>query len=323
MDFVNRWREETGLPTARFISWLDIGRSKFVSWRDRYGKVNEHNAWVPRDHWLEDWEQQRIIDYWMENPLEGYRRLSIMMLDKDVVAVSPSSVYRVLSAAGLLQRWNPKPSKKGRGFEQPTRPHEHWHIDIAHLNLGGTHYFLCSIIDGYSRYIVHWDIRSSMKSADVELTVQRAREKFPGVTPRIISDNGPQFVARDFAAFLREAQMTHVRTSPFYPQSNGKKERFFRTYRGELRFADPATLEDAIEATARIVEHYNDRRLHSGIGYVTPKDKLEGREEEIFAERDRKLEEARARRAEARAKQRLEKESQKAVMTCRLQAVSA
>ena len=93
---------------ARFIDWLGIAPSKFYSWRRRYGCANEHNGWVPRDFWLEEWEKQAIVDFYREHPLEGYRRLTFMMLDSDIVAVSPSSVWRVLSRAGLLRKWNGK-----------------------------------------------------------------------------------------------------------------------------------------------------------------------------------------------------------------------
>ena len=103
---------------------------------------------------------------------------------------------------------------KGKGFVQPLKPHEHWHVDVAYLNIAGTFYYLCSLLDGCSRYIVHWEIREAMTEADVEQIVQRARERFPGVTPRIISDNGPQFVAKDFKEFIRVCGMTHVKTSP-------------------------------------------------------------------------------------------------------------
>jgi putative transposase len=220
-----------------------------------------------------------------------------MMLDADVVAVSPSSVYRVLKQAGVLERHNVKPSKKGTGFVQPLLPHEHWHVDVSYINIAGTFSFLCSILDGCSRFIVHWEIRETMKEGEVETIVQRALEKFPGVTPRIISDNGPQFVAKEFKEFIRIRGMSHVRTSPYYPQSNGKIERFHRTLKGDcIRTETPLNLEDAQRIVARYVEHYNRVRLHSAIGYITPKDKLEGKEKEIFAARDRKLEEARERR---------------------------
>ena len=224
-----------------------------------------------------------------------------MMLDADVVACSPSSVYRVLKAAGLLDRHAPKPSSKGMGFVQPLRPHEHWHVDVSYINIAGTSYYLCSLLDGCSRFIVHWELREAMTEADVEQIIQRARERFPGVTPRVISDNGPQFIARDFKEFIRLCGMTHVRTSPYYPQSNGKIERFHRTIKGDcIRTETPLTLEDARRIVARYVEHYNTVRLHSAIGYITPKDKLEGREKEIFDARDRKLEEARQRRKSKR-----------------------
>ena len=135
MDFVRRWSEKTEIGAGRFIEWLDITASKFYDWRERYGKVNEHNGWVPRDFWLEDWEKQAIIGFHLKHPLEGYRRLTFMMLDADIVAVGPTSVWRVLGQAGLLSRWNGKLSKKGTGFEQPLAAHQHWHIDVSYINI--------------------------------------------------------------------------------------------------------------------------------------------------------------------------------------------
>lgn len=303
VDFIRRWSKRAGIAVTHFISWLGITPSKFYDWRGRYGKVNEHNALIPRDFWLDEWEKQAIIDFYLEYPLEGYRRLTFMMLDRDVVAVSPSSVYRVLSAADLLQRWNGKTSKKGTGFVQPLKPHEHWHIDVSYVNLFGTFYYLCSILDGCSRTIVHWELREAMTEKDVEIVLQRAREKFPEATPRIISDNGPQFIAKDFKEFIRMAGMTHVRTSPFYPQSNGKLERYHKTIKNEcIRPGVPLSLDEARNQIAAYIRYYNEERLHSAIGYIAPKAKMEGRDQQIFKERDQKLEAAR----EARKQKRLE-----------------
>jgi putative transposase len=300
---VNRWSQRTEISRRRFARWLGVARSKLYGWIQRYGKANEHNAWVPRDHWLQDWEKEAILRFYARHPLDGYRRLTYMMLDRDVVAVSPATTYRILAQAGLLARWNRKASRKGTGFVQPLAAHEHWHVDIAYVNLGGTFWYLCMVLDGYSRFLVHWELRASMKEADVEMVLQRGREKFPAARPRIISDNGPQFIAREFKEFIRLVGMTHVRTSPYYPQSNGKMERTVRTVKEEgLRPASPTDEDTAREVIGKTVARYNEVRLHSAIGYVTPKDKLEGREKEIFAERDRKLEAARARRAEARAR---------------------
>jgi putative transposase len=232
--------------------------SKFHDWRKRYGRVNEHNGWIPRDWWLEDWEKQAIIEFHDKNPLEGYCRLTFIMLDAEVVATSPSSVYRVLSDAGLMKRHNTKPSLKGTGFQQPLGPHEHWHIDIAHINVLGTFFFLYSLLDGYSRSIVHWEIRPKMEEGDVETLIQRALERYPGVSPRIISDNGPQFIARDFKDFIRICGMTHVRTSPYYPQSNGKIERWHRSIKSEcIRPGTPLSVDDAIRLVGGYVRHYN------------------------------------------------------------------
>jgi len=219
------------------------------------------------------------------------------MLDDDVAAASPATVYRVLKSADRLSRPSPSNERKGKGFHQPSGPHRHWHIDFSHLNICGTFYHICSIIDGYSRYVVHWEIRETMFTSDAQIVVQRAREKFPGETPRIISDNGPQFVAKDFKQFLRLCGMTHVTTSPYYPQSKGKKERWFGTLKREcIRPGTPLSLDDARRLVTRFVEHYNTVRLHSAIGYVAPADKLLGLEPVIHSERDRKLEAARQQR---------------------------
>lgn len=289
------------MPQKTLLAWLGLAPSKFHTWRNRYGKANEHNGKIPRDYWLEDWERQAIIDLHHKNPLNGYRRLTFMMNDAEVVAVSPSTTYRVLKNAGLLDRHNTKPSKKGTGFKQPEKPHEHWHIDISYLNLGGTFYFLISVLDGYSRSIVHWEISESMREQDVELVLQKALEKHPNAKPRIISDNGPQFIAKDFKSFLRIFGLSHVRTSPYYPQSNGKLERWHGSLKDEcIRPSSPQTLEEATRRVSDYVQHYNEFRLHSAIGYVTPADKLAGRADAITEARDRRLEAARERRCQKR-----------------------
>lgn len=280
------------------LVWLDVAVGKFYDWRKRYGKTNEHNGRVPRDFWLRDWEKQKILDFQTQYPQEGYRRLTYMMIDANVAAVSPASVWRVLSQAGRLQRWPGRhPSKKGTGFVQPLAPHEHWHIDITYINIHGTFYYLCAVLDGASRYIVDWTLRETMTEPEVEILLQRARERFPGARPRIISDNGPQFIAKDFKEFIRISGMTHVRTSPYYPQSNGKLERWNKSIKSEcIRPGVPLSLEDARRLVEQYIRVYNEERLHSAIGYVTPLAVMEGRREAIQAERDQKLEQARLKR---------------------------
>jgi putative transposase len=292
------------LAIDRLLKWLGLSVGKYYDWRQRFGQTNQHNGWVPRDFWLTDWEKKAILDFQELYPLEGYRRLTYMMIDADVAAVSPSSVFRVLRDGGRLAHFPRHPSKKGTGFEQPLAPHEHWHIDIAHINIHGTFYYLCAVLDGASRYIVDWSLRESMREPDVEVLLERAKEQFPNARPRIISDNGPQFIAKDFKEFIRMSGMTHVRTAPYYPQSNGKIERWNHSIKSEcIRPGVPLSLDDAIRLIAQYVQVYNEQRLHSALGYVTPKDMLEGRRAQIHAERDRKLELALRQREQAAGRQ--------------------
>ena len=140
-----------------------------------------------------------------------------------------------------------------------------------------------------------------MTEAQVELIIERAKEQYPQARARVISDNGPQFIARDFKEYSKISGMTHVRTSPYYPQSNGKIERWHKTLKEEsIRQKVPLSLADAIRIVGEFIEEYNGKRLHSAIGWITPNDKLAGKAREIWSGRDEKLEKARKRRAVGR-----------------------
>lgn len=294
----------TAIPQGLLLKWTELCPRKFGRWRARYGKANEHNGLVPRDHWLEEAEKAAIIGFAREHPLEGYRALTFMMLDRDVAAVAPATTYRVLKQAGLIGRCTHRPSKKGTGFVQPLAPHEHWHIDFSHLKIGGTFYFLCGVLDGCSRSVLAWDIRPTMREADAEIVVQRAREAHPGARPRVISDQGAQFKSREFKRFITLWEASHVLTSPYYPQSNGKLERFHKTLKEQaIHPKTPLTIEDAKRVTGDFIDYYNSTRLHSAIGYIAPHDRLAGRHDQIHAERDKKLEAARLSRKLSRQSQ--------------------
>lgn len=165
------------------------------------------------------------------------------------------------------------------------------------MNLGGTLYYFYSVLDGFSRAIVHWEIRPSMTEAEVEFILQRARERYLDAKPRVISDNGPQFIAKDFKEFIRVGGMSHVRISLHYPQSYGKIERFHKTLKSEgIRVAPPSTLQEARALVTRFVDHYNGVRLDSAIDYIAPNDMLAIKHDAILRGRDRRLEAARERR---------------------------
>jgi putative transposase len=303
VEFVNLIREKTDIPVKGMIRLIGISASKYYSWIDRKGEDNNHNGKTPRGHWSLNWEREAIINFAKKHTGEGYRRLTYMMIDDNIVAVSPSTTYRVLKSAGLLNRWNKvKRSSKGGGFDQPTVPHQHWHTDIKYVNYHGTFLFLISVIDGYSRYIVHHELRQTMQQFDVQITLQRALEKYPGFKPRIISDNGPQFISKDFAEYLKLVGLQHIRTSVAYPQSNGKIERYHRTIHQDcLMKTSLINLDDARKQISSYIEYYNAKRLHSSLFYLTPEDFLENRVEEKLQVRERKLKEAKLKRIEVRS----------------------
>lgn len=299
VDFVGYLSPKVELPAKYLLRLIGISSSKFYSWKSRVALPNNHNGSIPKEHWCLPWEKEAIIAYAKSHREQGYRRLTYMMLDEDVVAVSPSTTYRVLKNAGLLHRFNAAASSsKGTGFKQPVKPHQHWHTDIKYVNFKGTFLFLISVIDGYSRFIVHHELRHSMQEFDVTLTIQRALEKYPEHKPRIISDNGGQYIAKDFALFIKEAGLKHIRTSPNYPQANGKIERFHRTINQEcLRKRSLINVDDAKKQIASYIDHYNSKRLHSALFFLTPEDFLLDRVKERLNERERKLTDARKMRA--------------------------
>ncbi len=302
VSYTTFMHEKTAIRSKTLLSWIGIRESKYYVWLERSRMENRHNGKTPREHWILPWERQAIIDYAKVHFEEGYRRLTYVMQDDNIVAVSPSTTYRVLKCAGVLNCWNNgKPNPKKRGFDQPTRPHKQWHTHIKYVNFRGTFLFLISVIDGYSRYIVHHELRLSMEKHDVEITVQRALEKYPAEKPRLISDYGSQYILKDFAPFFRDAGLQHTRTSIAHPQANGKIEKFHETLSPEfLRKKSLIDLEDARKQIAKFIDYYNTKRLHSALFYLTPKGFLEGRVEEKIGLREYKLRQAQLNRIEAK-----------------------
>lgn len=307
MRYCRKINRDSHLPRSRLIEMMGISRPKYYSWEKRLGLPNNHNGKMPKSHWLTPEERKAVIEfakgYISENSYylrDGYRRITYTMIDKNICAASPSTVYRILKREGLLNRWKGNRSvTKGKGYRQPEAPHKEWHTDIKYVNFKGTFLFFISIMDGYSRYIIHHELRSSMTEYDIEIVVQRAHEKYPQHKPRIISDNGSQYVSKDFQMYLKESGLQHVRTSPSYPQSNGKIERFHRSLEEEcLRTKSMINLEDAGRQIEKYVDHYNRNRLHSSLYYLRPIDFLEGRVDKLLKIRQEKLDKA----AEARNK---------------------
>lgn len=301
MKYLLDIKDKSNLGIGKLITMLGIRREKYYDWSKRYGLENNHNGKIPKKHWLTAEEKESIIDYARTFIAshqyylhDGYRRIAYMGIDANVFACSPSSVYRVLRDQGLLSKWQGKGTNtKGSGYKQPLEAHQEWHTDIKYINFKGSFLFFISVMDGYSRYIVHHEVRKSMTEHDVEIVIQRALEKYPGKNPKIISDNGSQYVSRDFQMFLKETGLRHVRTSPSYPQSNGKIERFHRSLEQEcVRNTSMISIKDARNQIAAYVDHYNNHRLHSALYYLRPVDFLENDVDALLKIRQYKIDKA-------------------------------
>ncbi len=289
------------LTLSQIIILLGIQRSKYYSWVKRTGMPNKHNGNQPKQNWLTPYEVQAILDfarsyigshqYYLQ---DGYRRIAYNGIDANKFACSPTSVYRVLSKAGLLTKWKQQVnSRKGKGFIQPQQPHQEWHTDIKYVNYQGSFLFFIGVMDGYSRYIVHHELRIFMTEYDVEIVIQKALEKYPDKKPKLISDNGGQYISKDFESYMKEVELQHVKTSPSYPQANGKIERFHKSLSEEcLRTTSMINLEDAREQIAKYVDHYNNRRPHSSLFYLKPVDFLTGDVDKLLKERQEKIDKA-------------------------------
>ena len=276
-------KERAGFPIKKSLAVLSLPARTYHRWTCLSGKKPRPEGVVPKGHWILPEEREKIVAFKRQHPTVGGVRLTYMMLDQGIVAVSPSTVFRVLREAGLSSRWTLPDGRKAsrQGFHQPQRPHEQWHSDIAYINLRGTHYFFISVLDGYSRAIVFWDLCLSMTTADVELVIQRALETLPKglAKPRIISDNGPQYLSTEFRAYLRDQEVVHSRIRVGHPQSNGKIERFHKTLKSEcVRTQALGGFEEAKTILAAYVHEYNHERLHSALNYLTPADYLKGEE---------------------------------------------
>lgn len=279
---------------------LGLARSSYYRWTDRRarGELEDQKPEAPDLYQALPEEKEAVKQFALQHPRDGYRRLSWMMVDENVAYLSPSSVYRILDEADLLSRWKPSTSV-GRKPEPPSRPHEQWHTDLMYLWIRGRWYFFIGVLDSFSRYIVHWDLLSSMTASDVTDVVHAALEKYPGLKPRIVHDNGSQFTSKDFKKLVKQFSLKQVRIRVHHPESNGRMERFHRSLREE-GLADKE-LQNQLQAKDIIqewVHHYNDERLHASLGYLTPQDWLIGRQDERRAERKAKLEKGRKHRYE-------------------------
>lgn len=282
MATVRHLNKRAEYPVKSALSVLGLPRSTFFDWArlEDGGKAARSPATTPKSHHITPEERAAVIAFAREHKELGHKRLTYAMADAGVAAVRPTTVYEILKEAGLIGRWKqPEITAHKTGFDQPLCAHEQWHTDIAYLNILGTQYFLISVLDGFSRAIIHHEVRVKMETDDVELVIQRALDTLPknAPRPRIISDNGSQYVSSQFKIFLRNTGCAHSKARVRHPQSNGKIERWHKTIKGEcVRRTAMGVFDEAREVIAEYVKNYNETRLHSALNYLTPADYLKG-----------------------------------------------
>jgi len=296
LALVARTRERSGWPLRRVLHRLGLAQSTYRAWVARAGRdalADRPTAAPALDAVLAE-EAAAVRGYALAHPKDGYRRLAWQMLDADVAYLSPSSVYRILRDADLLCRWK-RTGRAGEVPAPPTRVHERWHTDLMYLRVGDGWYFLVTVLDAYSRYVVHWELLATMAAADVRYVIQHALER-TGAHPRLVTDNGPQFTAAEFRELVRRFAVEHIRIRAYHPESNGLVERFHRSTREALGDEGLRTFARAQTLVAEWVRHYNEVRLHAGLGYLPPAEYYRGDPAARRRERQAKLERGRAER---------------------------
>jgi putative transposase len=289
---VTQAQARTGWTVRRILQHLGLSRARYRDWTRRAAaeRLDDRRPIAPsRDGILVE-EKAAVLAYALAHPKDGYRRLTWQMVDADVAYLSESSVYRILREADLLARWKRR-TRAGTAPAKPTRPHERWHTDLMYLRIADSWYFLVTVLDAYSRYVVHWELLTSMVASDVRLVLQQALEA-TGATPRLVTDNGSQFTAAEFKDLVRRFALEHIRIRTYHPESNGLVERFHRSTREVVEDQSLGNLARARAILGAWVRHYNDERLHAGLGYLTPATYYRGDPAARQAEREAKLAQA-------------------------------
>jgi transposase InsO family protein len=293
---VEQAKKRSGWPVRQTLRALEIAPATYHRWC-RTMAQGAPRARSPAGSMYEllGSEREAIINYALQHPEVRHRELAWKMLDEDVVAVSASSVYRVLREANLVCGWKPKPKVKGSGREKPpTWPDEKWQTDIKYVRVGARNYYLLSFMDVYSRYIVHHELLTWMDGQSVSVEAAAAIATLDAdVRPDIQSDHGSGFIAREFAETLAESRVGHTKIRPHTPTDNAEIERYHRTIGERIDQHDLEDLTQAKAVSASIIANYNHVRLHSALLFLRPVDYYRGNPEALLAQRRRKLQTAR------------------------------
>lgn len=286
------------LGLGQLLKLYGIAKSTYHGWFDQDGRLcttAPERKSSPRS--ILPSEEEAVVAYRMAHRHVGYRKLAWMMIDENVAYLSESSVYQILQKHDLITPW----VRADHGETQkeyshkPRHPHHHWHMDIAYVKVGGVFYFLIMMLDGYSRYLLDWELMPDMLGRSVQEFTKRSKAKYPEARPKLITDNGSQFVSHDFKKLASRLELEQVFTRRNHPQTNGKIERLNGTVKNEaIRMNYPTSYQEAVQVLNDYVYEYNHQRLHAGVNYLRPADMFFGRGNQILEERKLKLKKMRS-----------------------------
>jgi putative transposase len=287
---------DSGLPRRNALEHLGLPSSTYYRWLKRQGEGRlqdkKGGSPVPWNK-LKPGEATRIIARARASPELSCRQLAWQLVDGEKWYVSESTVFRILKREGLIKPAEVIGFKAGKEYQRKTNHiNELWGTDCCHLKVAyWGWYYLESVMDDFSRFILGWDLKADMTGGSLQDVVQQAID-FTGMTDVpiedrtvLLSDNGAGYLSQQFNQYLRLVGIRHITASPFHPQTNGKIERYHRTIKGEINQVPhdmPGELKEAIRA---FIEYYNYRRYHEGLGNVTPYDVYTGRHLEVIRRR--------------------------------------
>jgi transposase InsO family protein len=293
--------EHSQLSIKRTLAELDIPRSTFYRWYRLYQEEGPEGLQdrkpQPRQFWnrIPDVVKDQVVDLALQHPEKSSRQLAWHFVDQKQYYISESSVYRILKGYDLVQSPAFEMVAAKKKFEKPTQQvHELWQTDFTYfkvLNWGW--YYLSTVLDDYSRYIIAWQLAPTMGANDVQQTLEYALEK-SGLEqarvrhrPRLLSDNGPAYLSKDLQKFLKQKDIRHIRGAPYHPMTQGKIERWHRSLKNIVNlqyYYTPAELQTAI---GRFVQYYNHQRYHESLDNMTPADVYFGKEKEVQSAREK------------------------------------
>jgi putative transposase len=298
LETVDQTQRLTGRAVREILGHLGVSAATYYRWIDRAqtGALADR-AGPPRRPALPPTptEVDAVCRFALRHPTMGYKRLTWLMIDEDVAYLRAHHVYRLLVEADLLAR-RPRGAQGLTRPAAPTRPDQVWHIDLMYLYVRPRWYYLVDILDGYSRFLVHWSLNRTLGAETVTLTLQQALDALAPrrpETPVLIHDHGAQFRSTEWRRFVIGAGLIDVKTRIAHPESNGRLERLYRTHREEgIGGEEVRDYYQAVDAMTRWERYYNYRRPHSALGYMPPIEYYRGDPQARWEDRRRKLADA-------------------------------